>query len=95
MKAPYEFWEIHPEARPSLEEWYHAVRRVTWENFADVRATFNSVDVYQRCHIFNVGGNKYRVIAAIHFNTHKVFIRQVLTHAEYDKGKWKSECQSD
>jgi len=39
--------------------------------------------------VFNIGGNKYRLIAAIHFNRHKLYIRDVLTHAEYDKERWK------
>jgi mRNA interferase HigB len=39
--------------------------------------------------VFNIGGNKYRLIAAIHFNRQKVYIRHVLTHPEYDRGRWK------
>jgi len=39
--------------------------------------------------VFNIGGNKYRLVAVIHFNAQKLFIRQVLTHAEYDRGDWK------
>lgn len=89
------FWEFHPEAEESLQKWYSTVRYATWHSFSDVRTTFNSVDLYRRCHIFNVGGNKYRIITAIHYNTARVYIRYVLTHAEYDKGKWKSDCEID
>jgi len=41
--------------------------------------------------VFSIGGNKYRLIAVIHYNRHKVFIRAVLTHAEYDRGNWKEK----
>ena len=90
-----EFWEFHPEAQKSLQKWYATVRHATWKSFADVRATFNSVDLYHRCHIFNVSGNKYRIIAAVHYNIGRIYIREVLTHAEYDKGKWKPDCRAD
>lgn len=54
---------------------------------------FASADQYHRVVIFNVGGNKYRVIAAVHYNRRKVYIRHVLTHAEYSRGDWKADCQ--
>jgi mRNA interferase HigB len=46
-----------------------------------------------RCIVFNLGGNKYRLVAAIHYNRGVAYIRHVLTHAQYDRGKWKEECQ--
>jgi len=58
-------------------------------DFNDLRATFASADYVDGLTVFNIGGNKYRLIAAIHYNRHKVFIRAVLTHAEYDRGEWK------
>jgi mRNA interferase HigB len=62
-------------------------------NLAELKRTFQSVD-YVRArgrgfHVFNIGGNKYRLVAVVHFNAQKLFIRQVLTHAEYDRGDWK------
>lgn len=88
-----QFWLLHPAAETPLRGWYHVVKNKLWNSFSAVRATFNSVDVYERCHIFNVGGNNYRIIAAIHYNTHPVFILHVLTHAEYSKGNWKRDCK--
>jgi mRNA interferase HigB len=58
-----------------------------FENFAELKAAFNSVDKVGIFYVFNIGGNKYRLITAIHFNTKMVFIRSVFTHKEYDK--WK------
>ena len=86
-----EFWELYPKARTPLDAWYQVAKRAKWENFAEVRRTFNSADVVGRFVVFNIGGNKYRLIAVIHYNRGKVFIRHVLTHAEYDEGKWKDE----
>ncbi len=87
-KRLQEFWSRHPSARPPLEAWYQVVKSVEWENFAEVRATFNSADRVGKFVVFNLGGNKFRLIAAIHFNRGKLFIRQVLTHAEYSRGEW-------
>lgn len=87
-----EFYELHPESRISLDAWYDITTDADWKNFADVRATFRSADVYGDCTIFDVGNNKYRLVAWVSYKTHKVFIRSVMTHAEYDKDKWKSDC---
>jgi len=56
-----------------------------------LRKTFNTADLVGRFVVFDIGGNKYRLIAALHFNRGKLFVRQVLTHAEYDDGKWKDD----
>ena len=58
-------------------------------DFSDLRATLASADHVYGMTVFNIGGNKYRLIAAIHYNRRKLFIRAVLTHAEYDRGAWK------
>ena len=62
----------------------------TWETFADVRAHAPSADRVGKFTVFNIGGNKYRLIVDIHFNREKVYVRHVLTHAEYDAGDWKN-----
>ncbi|WP_083915714.1 type II toxin-antitoxin system HigB family toxin [Thiofilum flexile] len=61
----------------------------SFQHFADLRTTFNSVDRVGSLYVFDVGGNKLRVITAIHFNTGRVFIRAILTHTDYDKGHWR------
>ena len=63
-----------------------------WNKFADVRATYPSADKVKRCTVFNVGGNNYRVITRISYEDIAVFILHVLTHAEYDRDKWKGGC---
>jgi mRNA interferase HigB len=86
-----EFWEEHSRAKSALEAWYQVVKNAESESFADVRQTFNTADQVDRFTVFDIGGNKYRLIAAIHFNRGKLYVRHVLTHAEYDEKKWKDE----
>ena len=91
-KAIREFCGSHPRdgAAPiALEAWYKDVARASWAKFADVRAMFPHADRVGPLVVFNVGGNKYRVICRIHFDSALVLIRHVLTHAEYDRGDWK------
>ena len=61
----------------------------TFSNFAELRAVFPSADRVGKLTVFNIGGNKVRLIAAIHYNRKKIYIRAVLTHAEYDEGRWR------
>jgi mRNA interferase HigB len=84
-----EFWEERPRAQAPLEAWYQVTKNAEWKTFADVHETFNTADQVGKFTVFDIGGNKFRLIAVIHFNRGKVFVRHVLTHAEYDEGKWK------
>ena len=84
-----EFAERFPEARTALAHWYGLAKRNDFSNFAELKATFPPADQVGRLTVFNVGGNKVRLIAAIHYNRKRVYIRAVLTHAEYDDEKWK------
>ena len=84
-----EFAEQHPEARASLARWYQLIKRGVFADFVELRAMSSSADQVGKLTVFNVGGNKVRVIAAIHYNRRKVYIRAVLTHAEYDEQRWK------
>jgi mRNA interferase HigB len=83
------FWQQHPDSKTALERWSQIIEKNNFNSFTQLKATFPSVDQVGKLTVFNVGGNKYRLIAAIHFNRHKVYIRHILTHAEYDKDNWK------
>ena len=87
------FWTARPDAETPLQGWYQAVRSAQWKSFAEVRRAFAHADQVGRCTVFNIGGNKYRLIAAIHYNRGIVYVRNVLTHAQYDVGVWKEECR--
>lgn len=78
-----------PESSGALDAWYRAMKRGRFSNFAALRAMFGSVDKVGRVFVFNVGGNKLRLVAAVHFDAGRVFVRHVLSHSEYDRGTWK------
>ena len=90
------FWE-HPNNGPSkgpLSAWYTHVSctSVDWENWGNVRAFYGNADAVGNCVIFNIGGNKYRLITRIMYESRRVYILKVMTHQEYDLEKWKDEC---
>lgn len=91
-KAVRKFARKHANSRPSLEAWYKLTLKADWQSLDDVRQTFKSADIYQECTIFNIGGNNYRLIAGISYDAKTVYIKNILTHAEYDKEKWKNNC---
>lgn len=84
-----DFAEKHPDATPSLQHWYRLMRAGHFNSFVELRKVFPGADQVGKLTVFNIGGGKARLIAAIHYNREKVYIRAVLTHEEYDKGKWK------
>lgn len=88
-KALRQFWEIYPDSRSSLLHWYKTITKHDFFTFNEIRATFPTADKVDDFIVFNISGNKYRLITSIHFNRGKVYIRHVLTHSEYDKGAWK------
>ena len=80
----------HPELEAALDAWFRISKRATWQNLANVRKTFSSADAVEKWTIFNIKGNKYRLVAEINYRFQRLYIRHVLTHAEYDREKWKS-----
>lgn len=88
-KALVDFYDVHPRAKAPLLAWYRIIEKCDFENFAALRRTFNTIDRVGGFHVFDITGNHYRLICAIHFNTRKVYIRHVFTHAEYDD--WRPE----
>jgi Uncharacterized protein conserved in bacteria len=69
--------------------WYRVTKRARWTNLADVREDFRHADVVCDLTVFNIAGNKYRLIAAIKYRWQVVYIRHILTHFEYNREKWK------
>jgi mRNA interferase HigB len=78
------FWLEHPEAEESLRAWYRVVSKADWENFGDLREAFPGADKVGDCTVFNISGNKFRLVALIFFKTRRVYVRQVLTHKQYE-----------
>lgn len=92
-RALVEFSRSHPDARSPLHAWFKAAENGSFRNLTELRRTFGPVDYVpfgtREFYVFNIAGNKYRLIAAIHFNRQMLFVRHVLTHSEYDRGGWK------
>jgi len=92
-KALKDFAQRHPDADAPLRVWCKLVKSGTYRNLAELRRTFGSADYVPTdksdFYVFDVAGNKYRLISAIHFNRQMLFIRYILTHPEYDRGGWK------
>ncbi len=80
------------DAKGPLEARYRVAKRADWNNLADTKVDFPHTDPVGSCIVFNIGGNKYRLITKIHYRRKKVYIRFALTHKEYDKGRWKNDC---
>ena len=88
-KAIADFVKSHPDALASLNNWYGITRKARWTSFAELRTDFRSADQVGRRTVFNISGNKYRLIARVNYRTTRVFILHVMKHAEYTKGDWK------
>ena len=79
----------HPQAEAPLKGWRRVVDKNRYANWSDLKASFNSVDRVGDLVVFDIGGNKYRLISYIRFEKQIVYIKAVLTHQDYDKGAWK------
>jgi mRNA interferase HigB len=88
-KAIRTFCEEHRDASSPLDHWYRVAKRAIWANFADVKQSFNTADFVTPFVVFDIGGNRYRLIAEIKFSRRALFIRGIMTHKEYTKGAWK------
>ncbi len=88
-----EFWSKHQDAETPLTNWYKHTKKAAWYNLADTRADFAHADLAGVCTVFNIGGNKYRLITKIYYPNKKILIRFVLTHEEYNKRSYIHDCE--
>jgi mRNA interferase HigB len=79
------FGNDHADALEPLDRWYRIAKRATWSNFAELRADFGSADQVGHHTIFNIAGNKFRLVAMIFYNHQVLLVRGVYTHQEYDQ----------
>ena len=94
-----EFWSVpgRTDSERPLREWYAKVRAATWSNPTAVKQTFGANADFVKVSsggtvvVFDIGGNKYRLIAAVHYDFGRVFVLRVLTHREYDSARWKAD----
>ena len=86
-KALLDFAQLHPAAAGPFQAWRRPVEANAFQDFADIRRAFNAADRVKASYALDIGGNKYRIVAVIHFNAQKIFVRHVFTHKEDDA--WK------
>lgn len=84
-----EFSATHHDASGPLQAWRKAMESTDFSSFAELRVVLPSVDKVGELHVFNIAGNMYRLITFLRFDRQLCYIKQVLTHTEYDKGAWK------
>ena len=84
-----EFSATHQDASGPLQVWRKAMGSTEFNSFAELRVVFGSMDKVGDLHVFNIAGNKYRLITYLRFDRQLCYIKQVLTHTEYDKGAWE------
>ncbi len=88
-KRLLEFGEKYQEAKLPLDRWYRIVKRTDFGSFSDLRKTFPSADQIGKLTVLDIGGNKFRLITFIVYSKKRIYIRDILTHKEYNKSKWK------
>jgi mRNA interferase HigB len=81
-KTLRQFWQEHPDSEMALARWFKLMEQTEFKNFAELRTVFPTADLVDKWIVFNIGGNKIRLIASAHFNHHRIYIRHVLTHKE-------------
>ena len=84
------FAALHPQADEPLQSWRRVIEKNRFDHWAELKTAFNAIDRVGELTVFDIGGNKYRLIAYIRFEKQIVYIKAVLTHRDYDKGAWKS-----
>jgi mRNA interferase HigB len=89
--ALVQFWQNHSDAKAkaSLESWYAVVRKADWKSRMEMSQVYRNADLVGQRTVFNIAGNKYRLIARVNYQTQRVFVLCILSHAEYEKGAWK------
>ncbi len=94
LKPLRAFWDCHDDAEKPLSLWYKTAKMATWSSLQDVRQTYPQADGVKTKNsgtltVFNIGGNKFRLVAWIKYEHEVINVRSVLTHKEYNEGKWK------
>lgn len=79
----------YPQAETALDGWYRVIKANDLKDFSNTKRLFPAVDKVGKFHVFDIGGNKIRLIAVVMYQAKRVYIRHILTHKEYDKGQWK------
>lgn len=84
-----EYARSHNDCRDSLDSCYKIASKANWSNLIEVQSVFSTAEAVGNFTVFNIKGNKYRLIVSIDYQRQLIYVKYVLTHAEYDKEAWK------
>ena len=90
-KTLREFCGKHSDAGEALYDWYRITTKAQWQNLLDVQQLYAKAEAVGNFTIFNIKGNRYRLIVDLVYKTQRIYVKYVLTHAEYDKDEWKND----
>ncbi len=83
------FMEKYPDSQSSLKSWVQTIEVNRFKHLNELKETFGSADYVRPYTVFNISGNKYRLIALVNYQIGAVLVQQILTHREYDRDKWR------
>jgi mRNA interferase HigB len=86
-----DFVQEHPHAEASLTAWWRVANHKNWRHLEDVRQSWKTAEAVGSLTVFNISGNKYRLITFIDYEAQVILVRRILTHADYDQGAWKND----
>ncbi|MGH2414414.1 MAG: type II toxin-antitoxin system HigB family toxin [Microcystaceae cyanobacterium] len=86
-----DFCQSHADSCDALYDWYRVASKAKWNNISDVQATYKSAEAVGNFTVFNIKGNHYRLIVDLVYSSQRIYLKYVLTHAEYDRGTWKND----
>jgi len=81
----------HADAANAINTWYKIASKAEWKNLAEVQAVYSQAEAVGNFTVFNIKGNRYRLIVDIVYKDQVIYIKYILTHAEYDKDEWKND----
>ena len=96
LKRLREFWERHPDAEAALRDWNRTALKASWRHIQDVRTDYPHADAVMVASgrpvtVFNICGNRYRLVVDIVYRSQVIYVCTVLTHAEYSRNRWKEK----
>ena len=81
-----DFWELHPDSEQQLKTWFQEASKATWSKTSEIKAQYAKASILKNGRaVFNICGNKYRLVTDINYERHWLFIRFIGTHSDYDK----------
>jgi mRNA interferase HigB len=86
-----EYAAKHANCRDALDNWYKVASKLVWENLVEVQTIYPKAEAVGNFTVFNIKGNSYRLIVSIDYERKLIYVKYILTHAEYDKEQWKNE----